>query len=504
MTFRMHRRSFLRGAGGVAVGLPVLECMLNGNGTAFAGGSSLPKRYAILFAGQSIGGDNWAKNASRIAGQNVTEDGHFIAPLEEGPGYTLTTPLLPLAGLEDDFSVVSNMRIPYDGTADPSNIDMIPPGGAFRGFHGGVKSPLLSGVRSTSSSYSANGITSDQVIANMHGGESMVFRAQPSFYLAGYSFAGRQNISYSGPNTPVEAQHSPQNAFMSLFGNFTPDNEADLAILDFTLRSRRSVLDLITSKRQRVLGQVGSADRIRLERHYDELRDLEMRISAIDPGDGACQKLDDPGADPSVGGDNAGAGSGSIETNTGWSDETLRTQTFADIIHMAFVCDLFRAASLQITAFQSHMNVHVPTSDLGIPMLADLHEIGHNGDTENRGQIAVSTCLQWHVDLYAHLVRKLKDTDEGAGSVLDNCAIIFTPEGGHGTQLDDGSSQNQAHSVEEMCMLIAGRAGGLTPGKHVRTANVHPARVLISGMRGVGYEEDTLGEVSGVIPELFA
>jgi hypothetical protein len=503
MTFRMHRRSFLRGAGGVAVALPVLECMLDGNGTALADGGSLPLRYAILFAGQSIGGDNYAKNQSRINGENITEDGHFIAPLEEGPGYTLTTPLLPLAGLEQEFSVVSNMRIPFDGTADPSNIDMIPPGGAFRGFHGGVKSPLLSGMRSTSNSYSANGITSDQVVAGMHGGESLVFRAQPSFYLAGYSFAGRQHISYSGPNTPVDAQHSPYNAYLTLFGNFTPDNEADLAVLDFTLRSRRSVLDLVTAKRQRVLGEVGAADRIRLERHFDELRDLEMRLSAIDPGDGACQKLDDPGQDPPVGGDNAGTGWGEIETNTGWSDEERRTEIFTDIIHMAFVCDLARVATLQITAFQSHMNVHVPTGELGTPMLADLHEIGHNGDPDNRGQIAVSLCLQWHVNLYAQLLHKLRDTAEGAGSVLDNCAIVFTPEGGHGTQLDDGSSPNQAHSVEEMCMLIAGRAGGLSPGRHIRTANAHPAQVLISAMQAVGHDGDTLGEVSGTIPELF-
>lgn len=393
--------------------------------------------------------------------------------------------------------------IPYDGSADPTDISAIPPGGAYREFHGGVKSPLLSGMRSTSSDYISNGITSDQVIANLHGGESGVFRVQPSFYLAGYSFAGRQYLSYSGPGQRIEPQVSPYNAYMTLFGNFTPDDAEDQAILDFHLRSRRSVLELITDKREYVLGRVGAVDRIRLEKHFDELRDLENRIAAIDPGDGACKKLDDPGPDPAEGDPNAGAGSGDIETNTGWSDESLRARTFADIIHMAFVCDLFRSATLQLTAFQSHMNVWVPTSELGTPIKADLHEVGHNGDTENRGQLAVSLCLQWHVQHYAYLVQKLEDTAEGSGNVLDNCAILFVPEGGHGTQLDDGSTPNQAHSVEEMCMLVAGRAGGLSPGRHIRTNNAHPAQCLITAMQAVGYEGDSLGEVQGTIPELF-
>jgi hypothetical protein len=54
-----------------------------------------------------------------------------------------------------------------------------------------------------------------------------------------------------------------------------------------------------------------------------------------------------------------------------------------------------------------------------------------------------------------------------------------------------------------MVALIAGRAGGLKPGQHVATDGAHPARVLISAMNAVGVTTDTLGEVSGTIPELL-
>jgi len=505
MAFRLHRRTFLRGAGGVAIGLPVLECMLDDHGTAYAGGGALPRRYAIVFAGQALGGDGYSKTSNRVAGVSYEEGGHFIAPPETGPGYTITTPLQPVADLVGDFSIVSNMRIPWN--ASSTDGAAVPAGGAYRDFHGGGCSPLISGVRSTVPNFTANGITSDQVIAQMNPGmlyDSLVLRAQPSWYLAGSSYAGREYISYTGAQAPVEAQTSPQNAFTTLFGSFTPDNGEDVARLDFELRSRRSVLDLILAKRDALVAKVGNADRIRLEQHFDELRELEMRIDAIDPGMiPACALPADPGPDPDIGGDNAGSGSGDIGTNTGYSDEDTRARVMVDLIHMAFICDLARVATLQVTVFQSHMNVWQLSNDLGMPIRADQHEVGHNGDADNRGQIVVSTILGWHVDIWGQLVRKLKETPEGAGTALDNSAIVFMPEAGHGVQLNDGVSEYATHSVEEMVQLIAGRAGGLMPGKHIDTAGAHPVQNLISAMQAVGYEGDTLGEVSGNIPQLF-
>jgi hypothetical protein len=120
-----------------------------------------------------------------------------------------------------------------------------------------------------------------------------------------------------------------------------------------------------------------------------------------------------------------------------------------------------------------------------------------------RGQIPVSTILGWHIGHYAYLLDKLKNTPEGAGNVLDNSAIVFMPEGGHGTQLNDSMSPNATHSVEKMILLVAGHAGGLKPGKHIVTNQAHPGQVLISAMQAVGYTQDTFGEVKGKLAELF-
>src|SRR5512146_2599765 len=127
--------------GGLAVGLPVLECMLNGNGDAYAQAGALPKRYAVVFAGQAIGGDEWEENKYMVAGTRTTEGGHHIADTAAGAGYKVTTPLKPLdaLGLMGDFSMVSNLKIPWN--ANSTEGADVPAAGAFRDFHGGGASP---------------------------------------------------------------------------------------------------------------------------------------------------------------------------------------------------------------------------------------------------------------------------------------------------------------------------------------------------------------------------
>jgi hypothetical protein len=65
--------------------------------------------------------------------------------------------------------------------------------------------------------------------------------------------------------------------------------------------------------------------------------------------------------------------------------------------------------------------------------------------------------------------------------------------------------QPKAHSTENMACLIAGRAGGLSSGRHVQAPDDrnHPGNVLVSAMKAVGVAGEALGEVSGSIPELF-
>ena len=258
---RLSRRTLLRGAGGVIVGLPLLECMLDARPAAAQ--TAAPKRYLVVFDGQSLGGDDDPLLSAFV-------------PDTVGAGYDLKTGLAPLgtAGVQSWVTVVSGMRIPtaHDNGGTP------PAGGRTDDFHVSSASPLLSGVRSSSSSATVNGPTSDQVMAAQIGAttfKSLVYRVQAAWYLSVSAPYGRDLISYKTDSTgrvvPVPAEVSPRQAFTQLFGNFVPPgvDPATAAAMEFQLRTRRSVLDLVHQRTARLLPQLGRADQQRLQRHFD-------------------------------------------------------------------------------------------------------------------------------------------------------------------------------------------------------------------------------------------
>ncbi|MEO7669551.1 MAG: DUF1552 domain-containing protein [Polyangia bacterium] len=480
----------LRGVGGAAIALPALEIMFDRNGVALAQGTPVPKRYLVCFGGQSLGGD----------GDPLHND---YVPNTIGANYDLKSALAPLAAVKGEISVVSGLSIPT------ANGGAVPAAGRRDDFHVSSLSPLLAGVRSPDGTAAA-GPTSDQLVAAAIAGatpfKSLAYRVQVGWYLGVSAPYGRDIMSYktnpSGGNPlPIAPVVSPQDAFKALFSNFTPPaNSAEQARQDFLLRSRKSVLDLVGNKAQKLASntQLGTADQQRLQQHFEEIRDLERQISAVPPvAAGMCQKPSDPGVDPPPGGAQGvdAAGTSTYGTNLGYSNEEQRAKIFCDLLHMAFTCDLTRVASLMFTMFQSHMNMYALTG-----AHCDLHEIGHNGDPVLRGTLAVSKAIAWHMKHFGYLIGKLRDTPEGAGKLIDNVAALFLHEGGHGLDTATGKT-NSTHSTENMACLIAGRAGGLKPGQHVVATGKHPANVIISAMAAVGLPAK-LGEVIGTIPAL--
>lgn len=480
---RLSRRALLRGAGGVALALPFLEGMLRNSAHAQ---SMIPKRYVVCFGGQSMGADNDPLD-------------NVFAPTTVGPNYDLKTGTLPLGPVKNDVSIISNLHIPrpYDvggGTA-------VPAGGARDEFHVSTLSPLLSGMRADADTYST-GVTSDQILAAEIAGnttfKSLIYRVQAAWYLQVSAPYGRESISYRpNPNggKPIQIQPvvSPSQAYGQLFSNFTPPNAdpAAAAAANRELRMRKSVVDLVKGDTERLIPTLGRADQVRISRHLDELRDLETRINAIPPVQaGTCQKPVDPGADPALGGNQGDT----FDQNLGYSGENERATVFADLIHMALACDLTRVVSLQYTMFQSHLNMYPLIQEPN-----DLHEIGHSG----AGTAAMAKGHAWHMRHWAYLINKLKNTPEGNGTMLDNTVLVFVFEGGHGFD-PSATKQYSSHSTEKMIALVAGgTAGGHKPGKHIVTNKAHPASVLISAMKMAGYSGNSLGEVTGDIPQLF-
>jgi hypothetical protein len=486
---KLNRRAFLGGATGVAIALPMLEAMLEGRGISFAADPpGAPQRFLVTFGGHSLGSDCDTLHNDYV-------------PNSTGTGYDLKSALAPFADfdVQNEISVISGLLIPY------ANGGATPAGGRADDFHINSLSPLFSGVRSGGKA--VNGPTSDQIVAEAIAGDttfkSLGFRVQANWYLSVSAPYGRDIMSYKsdggGGVLEVPPNDSPQAAFDSLFSNFTPtQTPEEAALADFRWRQRKSVLDVVRSRAEVLVQKLGGADKIRLERHFDEIRDLEIRIAALPPvANGACQPPTSSPTDPAPGGAQGtdADGNNTYDTNLGYSGEEERARVFCDLIHLAFACDLTRSVSLMWTMAQSHMNMFQLTGQA-----TDLHEVGHCGVPG--GTMAVSTAIAWHMKHFCYLIDKLRSTPEGNGTLLDNTAALYLNEGGHGWD-PGGGKDNSAHSTENMACLVAGRAGGLVPGQHIVADGMHPANAIITAMNAVGVQTNTFGEVSGTIPGLI-
>ena len=96
----------------------------------------------------------------------------------------------------------------------------------------------------------------------------------------------------------------------------------------------------------------------------------------------------------------------------------------------------------------------------------------------------------WH----ARFLRKLRETPEGEGNLLDNSMIVY------GSGLGDGNR----HSHHDLPILFAGRGGGtIETGRHVHFQHETPLNNLfLSMLDRMGSEQPRFGDSTGRLKQL--
>jgi hypothetical protein len=479
--FRLDRRTFLRGAAGIAVGLPMLEAMA----PARADELTPPKRFSVSWGGISLAGYG---------------PGGMVVPAGTGKGYEITRGLQSLAdlGVADAVTIVSGLLLPWQ-----ENGGAMPPAGRTPEFHFNTLGPQIAGTPTGPGRDGApKGPTADQIVADFLAEDTksrvLSYRVQPASYVGSNEIggdAGRMSWKNEGGSLePVDPTVSPRVAYQSLFTGFTPPDPADAAAAELELRRNKSVLDIVDRRADGLLGKLGAADRIRMERHLDEIRALEKRLDAVQPTVDGCELLPDPGDDPPIGDaiiEYEGEGQ-PYSTTAGYSNEDLRADLLTDYIRMAFVCDLSRVASFMLTEWKCYMNMF----NFG-GWESDMHELTHYAGPEE----SVADAVGFHLKQFARLAKKLRDSPEIDGStILDHSALVLILEGGWGWDPEGGD--NSTHSTENMACFVAGGAGGLRQGEHIVAANKHPGQVVLTAMQAVGHAGG-LGELTQGLPAML-
>ena len=173
---------------------------------------------------------------------------------------------------------------------------------------------------------------------------------------------------------------------------------------------------------------------------------------------------------------------GSFPAVSGKEPIDERMQAMSDVLAMALACDQTRVFSIQFTGSVGS------TLFWEVMATSGHHDLTHN---EPGTQPLVHACTIFTMQQFAKLITTLKAMPEGAGNVLDNCAILGSSD------VADGLG----HTITDYPILVAGKAGGALkyPGVHYRsTTKENTSNVLLTLLNSVGVTMTQFGDKGGL------
>jgi hypothetical protein len=436
----------------IGVALPRLEFMLGEHGDAWAQGNPLPRRFGVWALACGVHLQRWN-------------------PATTGPDYALSPQLAPLAPVKDQFTVVSGTELPAIG-ANPT-----------RG-HSAANTILMTGLGMTGrgdDSYTAAGKSIDQMVA-----DSLPATTRKSLEVGVTTGPGHEAgtafhwWSHNGPDSPNICSYDCAEVFDLLFAGGLPQSTPSTpSLAAMTRQTRTSILDYCKADTDDLMKIVGATDRQRLEQHLEGIFAIERRLQgAADPGGvgdvtSGCTAPVSP-AEALVG------------SSADYDDNVrLIHRTMAELTATALACDLTRVFTFQVMQPGSRVNVRTITGND-----AGFHGLSH-------GNIADESCHKVVVAMMDELrvfIEIFRDTPDGAGNLLDSCAILASND----------CNQGPEHGLDDYPMLIVGKAGGLKMGHHLRLSGVDGLRVPLTLARAAGAQVPALGEATESLSELLS
>ena len=424
----LDRRTVLRGllkGSIVTVGLPPLLAFTEREARAAGCADGFPKRFAMFFWGNGNVPDKWTPTGEGL-----------------GDAWQLSEELAALASLKDKVTVVSGMSVKVP--------NIIPHWSGAIGFLTGQAPDGVDG------DWDVAGPTLDQILAREIGGET-IYRSLE------VGVETDTAVSWAGPGAQYPCEEDPYAFYERIFGASFREPGSD-AEPDPAIGYRRSVLDAVMGDINALDRRVGAEDRIRLERHFDGIRELETRLARLQedpPQLEACARPDAPDTDyPDI---------------EGRPQIAARSQAMSDLLAMALACDQTRVVSQFIS---------YPVRNVLFDGISDGHHtLTHN---EPMPQPQVHDITMQIMDQYAYFLRALDAIPEGEGTLLDHCIALGTSD----------VSEGRTHSLDEFPLVIGGGAcGAIRMGMHHRSYSQDNAnQVVLSLLRALDVVQEGIGQ----------
>jgi hypothetical protein len=456
----MHRRHFLRGFGGVTLGLPLLEGL--GARSARAQMAAVRSPYVavvvngngVVQAGMAIGGSTdpemfWPTTAGALTQTGMTAD---QPTRETGELAAYASQLLIVNGVNHSFPATGCM-------------------------HASGDAQLLTGstVVGSSNKALAGGPSIDTLIAtqkNPPGGAVDPLALHAGRYSpGGTGFDIPGYISYIAASQPRSPQASPYQAYLQIVGNGASANVSATAQQLIATR-RKSVNDLVRGQIQQLLARkdLSSGDIQRLNQHFAAIRDLEVQVTnRLSATEVASMQAVDPAP---------------YDT----ANHLAIIKLHMDLMVFALSSDYTRAITLKIGDREDD---HPFTEDGG----TTFHTISHRGvpNAVTKHDRIVRT----HFGLYKYFLDGLAAVTTPTGTLLDMGLAIWTNQVANG-----------AHSYKGVPWIIAGTANGylktgqyvVLPGAGATTNQMCNTLLTAAGVPSTNF--GAAGQPGGVITQL--
>ena len=431
---KLHRRAVLRGLGGLAIGLPLLEAF--GSTRVRAQDAKVAKRFILCFehGGYISAAD---KNGKKFDGNGAQNGVDAWAP-KPGEALQLGATHEPIAKHVDSLLVLRGInnracqeQSPYNGDHGWANVTALT----------SAKASAVSDEEQTSEGPSIDAVLAERLKTRDPTPFASLHLSVPAHnYGTPYFRAARQ---------PSSGEYNPVKAFDKLFAGVTTGGEQPNPAALRARSRRQSILDGVSEGLALFQNRVSSRDRAAIDAHLTHIRELEKRLAEVEVAP-ACSK-------PVI----------SKEIDPKWDyygvkiDKTGPAQV--DVLLAALRCGLTNVAGFEIGDFYApFVNPTFPAAyDIGHSLHHSARDVGKTGPDGARWQDWYDTMLRnrhWRMGLLARLLDGLAATPEGSGTMLDNTLLLWTSEFSTGAE----------HSVADLPVLIAGKAGGqLRTGRQV-------------------------------------
>ena len=378
---RLSRRTFLRGALGTAVALPMLDAMVPA--LAAQSETRAPFRFGAIYYPVGIYPDRWHPEAV-------------------GRKFEMKPPMSPLGPFRDQMITVSGMEAPYGNSV-----------------HLGASSAFLNGVGPVGRNGAAieSAKTVDQYIADKHAGDTPFPSLEIGTESLGTSVGSCDDfaciyfnaLSWRDETTPRTVEINPRITFERMFGEAgTPEQR--LA----RLQRKQSMLDSVAGEALKLQQELGPADNRILTEYLENIRQVERQLEQMEKRSETAD-IEIPASPIGI-----------PES----FDEYL-TLSY-DLMHLAFQGDITR-----VFTFLSGLEASDRSyAFIGVPEAH--HTMSHHGNDPEKLE-KYTKIGTYHVMKFSQFLGKLAATPDGDGSLLDHSVLYW------GSGMSDGNQHERSN-----------------------------------------------------------